>query len=92
MRIVTDCRCSSCDAVTEHWVTREEIATLSCPVCGGSALVRMIGAPHLGYIVTAANGEASSDAMTTSVDKWVKMRDQKAKIEKRNLERHGTVD
>jgi hypothetical protein len=52
----------------------------------------MIGAPHLGYTAMAANGEASSDAMTSSVDKWVKMRDQKTKIEQRNLERHGTVD
>ena len=70
----------------------EEIAVLPCPACQDSALVRMIGAPKLGYTSMVANGEASSDAMNTSVEKWAKMRDQHAKIEQRNLERHGTVD
>ncbi len=92
MRIMTDCRCSTCDTVSEHWINLDEIATLPCPVCENPTLVRMIGACHLDVIGMAANGEASSDAMTSSIDKWAKMREQKAKIEKRNIERHGTYD
>jgi hypothetical protein len=53
---------------------------------------RLIGAPNLGYTQMAANGEASSDAMGTSIDKWVKMRKERKAREQRNMERHGTVD
>lgn len=72
--------------MAEHWATREEFATLPCPNCGHVGLTRMIGAPKLNYTDMACNGEASSDAMGTAVDKWVKMRDQKARIEKKAYE------
>jgi putative FmdB family regulatory protein len=91
-RITRDYRCNDCDAVSEHWASAEEIATLECPGCGGSALVAMIGAPMLGFTNSVANGEASSDGMTSSIDRWDRARAQKLKTEKRNLERHGTVD
>jgi hypothetical protein len=53
---------------------------------------RLIGAPKLGYTRMAADGTASSDAMTTAVDKWARARHQKWQIEQRNLARHGTED
>lgn len=89
-RIIRDIRCNACASVTEHWVNREELATLTCPNCGSSDFKVMIGVPKLAYTDMAANGESSSDAMGTAVDKWAKMREQKQRIEKRNLERHGT--
>jgi len=90
MLIISDCRCTVCDTVTEVTAKREEFAALPCPVCGHAALQRMIGAPKLSYTSMVASGESSSDSMNTSIDKWQKMRDQKAKIEARNMERHGT--
>jgi len=91
-RIIRDVRCCSCDTVTEHWVNREELAALICPECNSPDMKAMIGAPHLNYADMVANGESSSDSMNTSIDKWEKMRRQKQRIEKRNLERHGTYD
>jgi predicted RNA-binding Zn-ribbon protein involved in translation (DUF1610 family) len=90
MLIVNDCRCTVCDTVTEILAKRDELATLPCPNCGNAALRRMIGAPKLGYTAMVTNGESSSDSMNTSIDRWQKMRDQKAKIEARNMDRHGT--
>ncbi len=92
LRIMMDCRCLTCDAVTEHWINEVELAVLLCPECGNPDMKKMIGAPKLAYTMMATDGTASSNAMTTSIDKWVKMRDQKARIEKRNMERHGTLD
>lgn len=89
-RIIRDCRCGSCGAVTEHWVNTEELASLKCPECGDSSMKALIGAPKLWYTDMAANGESSSDSMGTAVDKWAKMREKQQRIEKRNLERHGT--
>ena len=91
-RIIRDVRCGACAAVTEHWVNKQELASLSCPECGSSDITPMIGTPHMNYSATVASGESSSDAMQTSIDKWQKMRDQKQRIEKRNLERHGTYE
>ena len=91
-RIIRDFRCGDCDSITEHWVNKQEIASLTCPDCGSPAMNAIIGAPHIDYIGSVANGESSSDAMNTSIDKWQKMRAQKQRIEKRNFERHGTYD
>ncbi len=52
----------------------------------------MIAAAHLNYTSMVASGESSSDGMTSSIDKWDKMRRQKLKTEQRNLDRHGTTD
>lgn len=90
--VLSDCKCRDCGAVTEHWVKPGQPPTDPCPHCGSPALERQIGAPHLNYTDMAANGESSSDAMGTAVNKWAKMREQKQKIEKRNLERHGTYE
>lgn len=92
MPIIADFRCADCDAVTEHLVKRDEPASPSCPECGSSATRRLIGAPKLAYTQMAANGESSSDAMNTAIDRWVKGREQKKRIEQRNMERHGTYD
>ena len=78
--------------MTELWATKEEVAIHPCPKCHHATLVPIIGAPKINYTMSVANGEASSDAMNTSIDKWQKMRDQKQRIEKRNFERHGTYD
>ena len=91
IRIVRDCRCQDCDSVTEHWINEEELAALLCPVCDSPDMKKIIGAPQIAYTRMATDGSASSDAMTTSIDRWVKMRDQKARIEKRNMDRHGTI-
>lgn len=91
-RIIRDIRCGDCASVIERWISKEELASLTCPTCGSSDMNAMIGAPKLAYTEMAANGESSSDAMGTAVDKWAKMREQKQRIEKRNLERHGTYD
>ena len=91
-RVIRDYRCGHCDAVTEHWVNKEELAVLTCPECGNSAMKAMIGTTHFGFTNTVANGEASSDAMTSSIDRWERARKQKQKTEQRNLERHGTYD
>ncbi len=92
MKMITNYRCSHCSTVSEIWAKYEELASLKCPECSRTGLTRLISAPHIGIINSVANGESSSDAMTTTIDKWDKMRRQKAKIESRNLERHGTVD
>lgn len=92
MKIIRDYRCGTCNAVSEHWASAEEVASLECPSCGSSVLTPMIAAPHFGIIDSIASGVASSDGLTTAIDRWDKMRRQKLKIEQRNLERHGTVD
>ena len=91
-RIIRDIRCNSCSTVTEHWVNKEELATLLCPKCRSSDMVAIISAPHLDIIGMATDGKTSSDGLGTTIDKWQKMREQKQRIEKRNLERHGTYD
>jgi len=90
MPLFVDFRCRSCDAVTEHLVKHDGSDDPECPECGSSGMKRLIGAPKLAYARMAANGEASSDAMGTAIDKWVKGREQRKRIEKRNMERHGT--
>lgn len=91
MFLVFDFECMDCGAIAEHVVKRGE-ANPHCPACGSSRTDRLIGAPKLGYTAMAANGTASSDAMTTAVDKWARARHQKWTIEQRNKERHGTED
>lgn len=90
--IIVDAKCRSCGAVTETWVKHGTAPTDPCPYCGDPALERLIGAAHLSYTRMVASGESSSDAMGTSIDRWTKMRDQKQRIEKRNLDRHGTYE
>ncbi len=91
-RITRDYRCGGCDTVTEHWVNKEEEATLTCPNCGSPDMTSIIGAPQIDYIGMATDGKNSSDALGTTIDRWQKMREQKQRIEQRNLERHGTHD
>lgn len=90
--VLSDCKCRACGTVSEHWVKPGLPPEDECPHCGIPALARLIGAPHLSYTNMVASGESSSDAMGTSIDKWAKMREQKQRIEKRNLERHGTYE
>lgn len=89
MFIVSDFQCAACGAVTEHLVKRGD-ANPECPECGNADMTRLIGAPKLGYTHMAASGHSTSDAMTTSIDKWARAREQKRRIEMRNVERHGT--
>jgi len=91
-RIIRDIRCDDCDAVIERWISKEELASLTCPTCDSSNMTTMIGTPHFGFTASVTNGQASSDGMTTSIDRWEKARKQKQRIEQRNLERHGTYD
>ena len=88
---IFDFRCQSCDHRFEAMVTSSEPQP-SCPECESTDCKRLISAPRIDYTRTAANGTQSSDAMTTSIDRWQKGRAQKMKIEQRNLERHGTYD
>ena len=90
-RIIRDCQCGHCNAVTEHWVNSEELAVLDCPECGNAEMVALIGSPKIGYTRMATSGDRTSDSLK-AVDKWQKGRAQKQAIEKRNLERHGTYD
>lgn len=91
MFLVFDFQCQACGAVTEFLVKRGD-ANPSCPECGSSDMAKQLGAPKLGYASMAADGTASSDAMTTAIDRWARARDQKWRIEQRNLDRHGTYD
>lgn len=88
---ILDVRCQTCDHVYEILVNAED-ATPPCPECSSTDVVRRIGSPKLFYGKIVSTGHASSDGMTSSIDKWMKGRAQKMKIEKRNLERHGTYD
>ena len=90
MASLVDLRCAACNTVFEAWAKLEGSANPPCPQCDHAVTNRIIGAPRLLYCHMAADGSASSDALTTSVDKWDKMRKQKMKIESRNFERHGT--
>jgi len=86
-RLINDYHCLDCLTVTEHWVNKEEEATLTCPECSGSQMTKIIGAPKLCYTEMATGN--SSDGMNKAIDKWDKMRRQKMRIEKRIEERHG---
>lgn len=87
-----DFRCHTCDHVFEDWDTSDRSAKPACPSCGSSDTHRLIATPRMDLARSVANGEASSDGMTTAIDKWDRARRQKMKIEQRNLERHGTYD
>lgn len=89
---IVDVRCLDCDHVHEALVNAKDEASPSCPECSSTNTVRLIGAPNLSYTRMAASGKSSSDGMTTAIERWHKGRAQKMKIEKRNLERHGTYD
>lgn len=91
MFLVLDFQCNDCGAIAEHLVKQGD-AIPECPECGSSSTTRLIGAPKLGYTAMATSGKASSDAMTTSIDRWAKARAQKQKTQERNLARHGTED
>ena len=85
-------RCDSCDHRFEDWDTMETSAKVACPSCDSSDVVRLISKPRLDYTGMVANGSASSDGMTTAIDRWERARKEKMKIEQRNLDRHGTYD
>ena len=87
-----DFRCIDCSHVFEDWDTIERQASPTCPECQAPNAVRQISAPRLDYTGMVTDGKSSSDGLTTSIDKWAKRRADKVKIEKRNMERHGTVD
>jgi putative FmdB family regulatory protein len=90
--VLNDYQCGDCGTVSEQWDKRGEVANHTCPHCGSTSLSKQISPGHLGYTSMAANGESSSDSMGTAIDKWAKMREQKQRIERRNLERHGTYE
>lgn len=93
MAVLSDFRCHSCGHLFEEWVNVHEVqAPLGCPSCNSVTTSRQLSAPHLDYTGMVASGVGSSDAMTTSIDRWQKGREQKMAIEKRNMERHGTPD
>lgn len=92
MSVLADYRCPACSAVSEHKVNQDEAATLPCPECGHSGLTRLIGAVRVMFSHMASDGSASSDALTSSIDRWQRDRERKMKTELRNLERHGTED
>lgn len=86
-----DFRCRDCDHVYEALVNDSD-ANPSCPECSSSDVIRRISAPKLAYGRISTDGKSSSDAMTSSIDRWMKGRAQKMKTEQRNLERHGTYN
>jgi len=55
-------------------------------------MTRLIGTPRILYAEIATDGKQSTDGMTTAISRWEKGRNQKMKLEQRNLERHGTYD
>lgn len=87
-----DFQCNDCDHVFEDWDTSDRSARPDCPKCGAPGATRLISTPRLDYTSMVASGSSSSDAFTTGIDKWAKRREEKIRIEKRNMERHGTVD
>ena len=87
-----DFRCDDCDHRFEDWDTIERSAKPQCPECQSPDTVRLISKLRLDYTAMACSGKSSSDGMTTAIDRWAKRREEKVKIEKRNLERHGTYD
>jgi putative FmdB family regulatory protein len=89
---IFDFRCPHCDHVFEDWDTIEKDATPLCPSCDKPGATRLISKLNIDYTGMVASGHSSTDALTTSIDKWAKARSEKLKIEKRNMERHGTVD
>jgi putative FmdB family regulatory protein len=87
-----DFRCSNCDHRFEDWDTSEASADVSCPKCDTPGAVRLISALRLDYLNMAVPLDGSDSGLTTAIDKWAKRREEKVKIEKRNLDRHGTYD
>jgi putative FmdB family regulatory protein len=87
-----DFECQDCNHVFEDWDTSERTASVSCPSCQSPNTERRVSALRLDYTAMVCNGQSSSDAFTTGIDKWAKRRAEQVKIEKRNMERHGTVD
>jgi putative FmdB family regulatory protein len=89
--VLFDFRCRSCGHEFEHLVKQGGAGEPQpCPECQAVAGERQVSVPHFDTIGMATDGRKSSDAMTSTIDKWEKMRRQRMTIEKRNMERHGT--
>lgn len=84
-------RCSNCDHVFEGWDTMTASAEVACPSCKSLDTVRLISKPRLDY-TGMATSVGSGDGFSTAVDRWVKAREEKMAIEKRNKENHNTYD
>lgn len=87
---IFDFRCTHCDHRFEDWDNSERTSNPSCPSCGTPGAKRLISKPRLDYTGMATNVKSGDEGLTTAVDKWAKARAEQVKIEKRNLERHGT--
>mgnify|MGYP005653218331 FL=1 len=89
---IFDFRCQDCDHRFEEWDNSDRTAKPTCPNCDSANTIRLISAPRFDLDGMVASGSATSDGMTTAVDRWAKRREQHMKIEARNKERHGTYD
>ena len=87
-----DFRCDGCDHRFESWDTMEKSARPPCPTCQSPDTTRLISKPRLDYTGMATNMKSGDEGLTTAVDRWAKAREEKVKIEERNLRNHGTVD
>lgn len=78
-----DFRCTSCNTVFEDMVKPSEYSA-PCPDCG-EAGKRLISAPRL-------DPRMGLDPVgnPTMGDKWAKVREQRARIEKAHYKEHGT--
>jgi len=90
--LLFDFECKHCDHVFENWDTSDRTASYPCPECGTPGATRRVSTPRFDYAGMVTSGSGSTDGLSTSIDKWAKARKEKIKIEKRNMERHGTID
>jgi len=86
---LSDFRCLDCLTVAEDWVSGESLAANPCPGCGSAHRQRLIGGARIDYIGMATDGVQSSDGLTSTIDRWDRMRQKQMKIEQRNMRNHG---
>lgn len=79
-----DYRCTSCGAVTEHFVSGRTPA-VECPKCASEATLVFLVCAKPAWLSLAQGENASPEA----IDKFEKMHKQKADKEKKSLENHG---
>jgi len=78
---VHDFRCEN-GHVSEHFVNHDEIAWLSCPVCGTLAQ-RIVSAPRIKL-------DAISGHFPSATRAWELRREEKMAIERKTKANHGT--
>lgn len=81
--ILYDFRCKTCDHKFDDMV-KSDVFQLPCPECGSEAK-RLISTPRLDPRMGL-----DPEGNPTMGDKWAKVREQRAKIEKKHYEEHGT--